>query len=94
MRYDEDYLNDQFEKLLTKIDSHFAKFANSMEFADDPIIDNFRFLQLMNISAKTAQTWRDRGIIGYSQIGSKIYYRVSDIKLLMDQFHKKSNASF
>lgn len=90
MRYDEDYLNDQFEKLLTKIDTHFAKFANNMEFADDPIIDNFRFLQLMNISAKTAQTWRDKGIIGYSQIGNKIYYRVSDIKKLLDKNHKST----
>jgi hypothetical protein len=90
MRYDEDYLNDQFEKLLTKIDSHFAKFSNNMEFADDPIIDNFRFLQLMNISAKTAQSWRDKGIIGYSQIGSKIYYRVSDIRTVLDKHHKQS----
>lgn len=90
MRYDEDYLNDQFEKLLTKIDTYFAKFANNMEFANDPIIDNFRFLQLMNISAKTAQTWRDKGIIGYSQIGNKIYYRVSDIKKLLDKNHKST----
>ncbi|MBP1617556.1 MAG: hypothetical protein H6Q14_1383 [Bacteroidetes bacterium] len=90
MRYDEDYLNDQFEKLLTKIDSHFAKFSNNMEFADDPIIDNFRFLQLMNISAKTAQSWRDKGIIGFSQIGNKIYYRVSDIRTVLDKHHKQS----
>lgn len=90
MRYDEDYLNDQFEKLLTKIDTHFATFANNVEFADDPIIDNFRFLKLMNISGKTAQMWREKGIIGYSQIGSKIYYRVSDIKAVLEKHHKQS----
>jgi len=90
MRYDEDYLNDQFEKLLTKIDTHFATFANNMEFADDPIIDNFRFLKLMNISGKTAQMWREKGIIGYSQIGSKIYYRVSDIRAVLEKHHKQS----
>ena len=88
MRYDEDYLNEQFEKLLEKIDTHFAKIANNIEFADDPIIDNFRFIHLMNISAKTAQLWREKGIIEYSQIGNKIYYRVSDIKKLLDKNHK------
>lgn len=90
MRYDEDYLNDQFEKLLAKIDSHFAKFSNNMEFADDPVIDNFKFTQLMNISPKTAQSWRDKGLIGYSQIGNKIYYRVSDIKELLNKYHNNS----
>jgi hypothetical protein len=90
MRYDEDYLNEQFEKLLTKIDTHFAKFANNIEFADDPIIDNFRFIELMGISAKTAQAWREKGIISYSKIGSKIYYRVSDIKAVLDKHHKES----
>lgn len=89
MRYDEDYLNDQFNRLLEKIDNHFAEFANVIEFKDDPIIDNFRFLELMKISSKTAQYWRDRGIIGYSMIGNKIYYRVSDIKELLETYHFK-----
>jgi len=90
MRYDEDYLNEQFEKLLSKIDSHYAKFVNHQEFADDPIIDNFRFLDLMGISVKTAQNWRDQGIISYSQINNKIYYRISDIKELLNKYHVKS----
>ncbi len=90
MRYDEDYLNEQFEKLLTKIDAHFAKFANNIEFGNDPIIDNFRFIELMGISAKTAQSWREKGIINYSKIGAKIYYRVSDIKTLLDKYQKET----
>lgn len=90
MRYDEDYLNEQFNALLKRVDEHFADFANVIEFKDDPIIDNFRFTQLMNISTKTAQVWRDRNIISYSQIGNKIYYRVSDIKELLNKYHCKA----
>jgi len=90
MRYEEDYLNEQFEKLLAKIDTHFARFANNIEFADDPIIDNFRFIELMGISTKTAQSWRNNGLINYSKIGSKIYYRVSDIKAVLDKHHKET----
>ena len=91
MRYDEDYLNDQFEKLLSKIDSHFAKFANQIEFADDPIIDNARFIELMGISSKTALSWREKGIISYSQVNNKIFYRKSDITELLNKYYVKSS---
>lgn len=91
MRYDEDYLNEQFEKLLSKIDSHFAKFANNIEFADDPIIDNSRFIELMGISTKLAQSWRDKGMISYSQVNNKIFYRKSDIVELLNNYHVKSS---
>ncbi|KAF0128232.1 MAG: hypothetical protein FD155_3370 [Bacteroidetes bacterium] len=46
-------------------------------------LDNSEFIQLMNISKRTAQTWRDDKIIAFSQIGSKIYYRYSDIEKLL-----------
>ena len=43
----------------------------------------------MGISQKTAQTWRDTGVVSFSQIGNKIYYRISDIQqLLQDNFIK------
>ncbi len=48
------------------------------------LIDNADFLQLMNISSSTAQNWRNKGIIAYSQIENKIYYKVSDIERLLD----------
>ncbi|AZQ44108.1 helix-turn-helix domain-containing protein [Nonlabens ponticola] len=58
------------------------------------LIDNADFLQLMNISSSTAQNWRNKGIIAYSQIENKIYYKVSDIETLLDLHYrpfKKSN---
>lgn len=54
------------------------------------IIDNPKFMELMGISQKTAQAWRDKGTISYSQVGNKIYYRISDIKELLERFHIKA----
>lgn len=51
---------------------------------DNQIIDNADFLQLMNISSSTAKNWRNKGIIPYSQIVNKIYYKVADIKQLLE----------
>lgn len=92
LKYDEDFLDDKFKELLNKVDQHFAKFANALDFADDPVIDNYRFLQLMNVSQKTAQSWRDKRLIAFSQIGNKIYYRLSDIRDLLDKFYKAANT--
>jgi hypothetical protein len=52
--------------------------------------DNQEFIQVMNISKRCAQKWRDEGVIGYSQIGGKIYYRLSDILNLLDKCYKPS----
>jgi F420-dependent methylenetetrahydromethanopterin dehydrogenase len=51
---------------------------------DNLIIDNADFIQLMNISNSTAKNWRNKGIIAYSQIKSKFYYKVADVKLLLE----------
>ena len=51
------------------------------------IIDNADFIQLMNISNSTARNWRNKGLIAYSQIENKIYYKVSDIQLLLNNHY-------
>lgn len=41
--------------------------------------------KLLQISPRTLQSYRDNGILSYSQIGRKCYYRVSDIENLISQ---------
>ena len=51
---------------------------------EDTILDNKDFIKLMAISGRTAQQWRDDGFIQFSQIGNKIYYRMSEIQRFLD----------
>ena len=60
-----------------------------LQYNNDVFLDNQEFLQVMNISKRTAQ-WRDSGIIAYSQVGAKIYYRFSDIEDLLNKNHIKA----
>ena len=53
-------------------------------------LDNADFIQLMKISKRTAQTWRDEGKVSFSQVGSKIYYLLSDVEKLLEQHYIKS----
>ena len=41
-------------------------------------------MKLMNISKRTAQEWRNKKVIEFAQVGNKIYYRLSDIKKLLN----------
>lgn len=75
-------IKDKLEILTTKINK---LQKNTLDYQ---IIDNADFIQLMKISNSTAKNWRNKGIISYSQIENKIYYKVVDIeKLLANNYH-------
>lgn len=78
-------------ELLNKMDEIKSSLEGKPESTKNTFVDNQKFIELMNISKRTAQTWRDEGIVSFSQIGSKIYYRMSDVKTLLD---KNYNSSF
>jgi hypothetical protein len=78
------------EEMLDKIHSRISELALNVKTKQhldpkDVFFDNQEFLQLMNISKRTAQVWRDSGYIGYSQMGNKIYYRLADIQDLLNE---------
>ena len=59
---------------------------------EDVFLDNQQFIILMNISKRTAQTWRDQNIIPFSMVGNKIYYQMKDVRtLLAKNYHSVAN---
>ena len=45
---------------------------------------------LLQISPRTLQSYRDNGMLPFSQIGRKCYYRVSDVEQLINNSKKES----
>jgi 3-methyladenine DNA glycosylase Tag len=80
--------SDQYNQIITKIDSLASILSSKQRNPKDVFVDNQEFIQLMNISKRTSQTWRDEGKIAFSQVGGKIYYRMSDIQGLLDQNYR------
>ena len=81
-------LNEIFDKL--KVIE--LKVNQKEKGISSPFLDNQEFIQLMNISKRTAQEWRDSGIVSFSQIGHKIYYRSVDIEELLNlNYFKRFN---
>ncbi|WP_431137383.1 helix-turn-helix domain-containing protein [Psychroserpens mesophilus] len=80
----------QYKELVNRLDDLNKQLEEKQKTPQDTFLDNQEFLQLMNISKRTAQTWRDEGVISFSQIGSKIYYRMSDVQKLLDNNYRKA----
>lgn len=48
-------------------------------------VDNQDVLLLLGISLRTLQSYRDRGVLPYSQIEHKCYYKLSDVQLFLEK---------
>lgn len=46
----------------------------------DQWIDLQETCALLKVSKRTLQSYRDKGVLGFSQINGKIYFRLSDIE--------------
>lgn len=62
--------------------------SKEKRYFDKEIIDNDEFQKLFNISQGTASNWRDQGLVAYSQINSKFYYKIADVKKLINDHYK------
>lgn len=95
-----DYFQNSNEPLAVNFRKHFnIQPVNLDNLSDEEInkmveqsfledwIDNADVMQTLHISARTLQTMRSNGLIPYSRIGNKLYYRRQDLeKLLADHF--------
>ena len=60
-----------------------------LERINDQWFTGERVLNLLKISKRTLQNYRDSGKIGFSQIGSKIYYRRADIEEFLNRHYNQ-----
>lgn len=81
---------EQYNNLVSRLDELKFSFESNQKPSHETFLDNQEFIQLMNISKRTAQTWRDEGKVSFSQIGSKIYYKMKDVEVLLDKNYNKA----
>jgi hypothetical protein len=86
---------ERIENILKRLDEQMTIVVANLKLnekidPDDVFFDNQEFMHLMNISKRTAQEWRNKKVIEFSQVGNKIYYKLIDIKkLLNDNYNTK-----
>ena len=83
---------DQFEELVAKMNEVLEKLNSKTAPKQEVFLDNEELIAMLKISRRTAQTWRDEGKISFSQVGNKIYYKLSDVEKTMQDHYNKSFA--
>lgn len=82
--------SEAFQELVSKL-NEIQNRLNAKEKQPSEIwLDNQELMQLLKISKRTAQHYRDSGLISFSQVGAKIYYRLSDVEDLLKKHHNKA----
>ena len=81
-----------YKNIMEKLEEYGRKSSSENDKPKETIVSNQEFLQLMKISKRTAQSWRDEGRISFSQIGGKIYYKREDIEDMLNRNYNKAFA--
>ncbi len=82
--------SEAFQELVKKMDEIQTKLTAKDKEPKEIWLDNQEFIQLLKISKRTAQHYRDTGMISFSQVGSKIYYRMNDVEELLKKHYNKA----
>ena len=76
-----------YEELLTSFNSFVAQMKEMASRGNDKKLDewldNQDVCQILNISPRTLQTLRDNGMLAFSQINHKVYYKPEDVKKIL-----------
>lgn len=82
---------EEIQLLLSKLESIEKSLRKEHPYIEDPILDTEDLMKLLKISRRSLQTWRDTGLIEFSQVNGKFYYRASAVNKLLETHKIKSN---
>lgn len=78
-------IQNQLDEIKTEVRNNSQQIALA-----DKWLDNDEAATFLKVSKRTLQTYRDTGQISFSQTGSKIYYRASDIEDFLQRHYNKA----
>ena len=79
----------EYQDLLNRLDEISKKLSAKEKATKEQWLDNQELMQLLKVSRRTAQNYRDSNMIAFSIIGNKIYYKVSDVEDLLNRHYQK-----
>lgn len=79
-----------FQELVGKLEAINNRLNVKEKEPKEQWLDNQELMKLLKISKRTAQHYRDSGLISFSQVGNKIYYKLSDVEELLKSHYNKA----
>ena len=82
--------NEEFKqlvKIIEELDKKIDKISKQNPL-EDAWLDIQEVCTILKISKRTLQTYRDNGILSFSQHGTKIYFKAGDIQKYLEDNYK------
>ncbi|TKC05863.1 helix-turn-helix domain-containing protein [Pedobacter frigoris] len=80
-----DRMNNELKALLQLTKNAMGKYI--LIFKAEKWLDNQEICLMMNITKRTLQTYKDKGLLSYSKLNRKNYYKLSDVQALLEAGH-------
>ena len=77
-----DGMKNEFKELLELTENATRKYTSI--FKEEKWLDNQEVCLMMNITKRTLQTYKDKGLLPYSKLNRKNYYKLSDVQALLE----------
>ncbi|OPC21537.1 DNA-binding protein [Elizabethkingia meningoseptica] len=89
-----DGMKDDLKELLELTESAVQKY--SPIFKQEQWLDNQEVCLMMNITKRTLQTYKSKGLLPYSRLNRKNYFKLSDVRALLEaeQTNKRDDDGF
>jgi GTPase involved in cell partitioning and DNA repair len=84
---------EQFDAIMSELKAMREQLRNQKANIIENQIENIEFCKLLKISKRTAQTWRDEGLVSFTQINGKIYYDLTDVEAFFQAYKVDIQAS-
>lgn len=78
-------MKKDLEALLELTESATRKYTSI--FKEEKWLDNQEVCLMMNITKRTLQTYKDKGMLPYSKLNRKNYFKRSDVQALLEAGH-------
>lgn len=82
-----------FEAMMAKFEAFAERVEKLCQSGGDKTLkkwlDNQEVCEILNISKRTLQTYRDNGTLPYTQINYKMFYKPEDVERVINKLNKK-----
>ena len=76
-------LPEELEVIVNRLSEIEKVLKKEQHQIEDPILDTEGVITLLKVSKRSLQNWRDQGLIEFSAVGGKFYYRMSAINRML-----------
>lgn len=83
--------SEAFQQIVEKIEAINERLTSKEKQPKEIWYNNEELKELLKVSKRTLQNYRDNGTISFSQLGNKIFYKAADVEALLAKHYIKAH---